>query len=103
MKRVRPCQNPDCENTVPRPRRLFCCERCSMRVHHAKERERKALARAAGQVIQPAPVLRRESSVIAPGRVCHDCGIPETQYRCAKCWRRLRQRLGISEGNLCEI
>ena len=101
--RPRICGNPECGNPLPKTRWVFCSERCSNRVHHAKERERKALARAAGQVSQAAPVLRRESSVIVPGRVCHDCGIPETQYRCAKCWRRLRQRLGISEGNLCEI
>ena len=94
--RPRICGNPECGNPLPKTRWVFCSERCSNRVHHAKERERKALARAAGQVSQAAPALRRESFVIVPGRVCHDCGIPETQYRCPSCLAKWRAKHGVT-------
>ena len=29
-------------------------------------------------------------------RRCHDCGAPTTDYRCPRCWARLRSRGGYS-------
>ena len=26
----------------------------------------------------------------APGRVCHDCGRPTSNYRCRSCWAKIR-------------
>lgn len=30
------------------------------------------------------------SSRLAPGRVCHDCGRPTSNYRCSSCWEKIR-------------
>lgn len=92
--RPKTCGNPKCGNPLPKTRWVFCSDRCSNRVHHAKERERKALARTADPVNQVAPVLR-ESSVIVPGRVCHDCKRPTSDYRCPTCLARWRARHGV--------
>ena len=31
-----------------------------------------------------------DSIRLAPGRVCHDCGRPTTDYRCRSCWAKIR-------------
>ena len=94
--RPRICGNPECGNPLPKTRWVFCSERCSNRVHHAKERERKALARAAGPVNQAAPARRYEPTVNAAGRACHDCGRRTTNYRCPDCLGKWRARHGVT-------
>ena len=29
-------------------------------------------------------------------RKCHDCGKPTNDYRCPKCWQKIRSRHGVS-------
>ena len=38
------------------------------------------------------PKLKRDGSM----RKCHDCGKPTTDYRCSKCWAKLRSKHGYS-------
>lgn len=35
-------------------------------------------------------------------RRCHDCGAPTTDYRCPKCWRRLRSKGGYGADLPCQ-
>ena len=65
--RPRICGNPECGNPLPKTRWVFCSERCSNRVHHAKERERKALARAAGQDDAAEAGLEAQCAELCPG------------------------------------
>ena len=39
------------------------------------------------------PLYKRNSRYM---RRCHDCGRPTTDYRCPRCWARLRSRGGYS-------
>lgn len=44
-------------------------------------------------------ILRGEASyrqITRYMRRCHDCGRPTTDYRCPRCWARLRSRGGYS-------
>ena len=94
MKRIRPCHNPDCNNNVPRPRRLFCCERCSKivhgRIYRAKER---SLDKAVAPVVQ---MRRYEPTVVVTVRVCHECKRPTPDYRCPECLAKWRAKHGVS-------
>lgn len=40
--------------------------------------------------------IRTGGSQKEPTRRCHDCGRPTTDYRCPRCWARLRSRGGYS-------
>ena len=40
--------------------------------------------------------IRTGGSQMEPTRRCHDCGRPTTDYRCPRCWARLRSRGGYS-------
>lgn len=40
--------------------------------------------------------IRTGGSQKEPTRHCHDCGAPTTDYRCPKCWARLRSRGGYA-------
>ena len=40
--------------------------------------------------------IRTGGSQKDPTRRCHDCGRPTTDYRCPRCWARLRSRGGYS-------
>ena len=30
-------------------------------------------------------------------RRCHDCGRPTTDYRCPKCWAKIRRKSGVED------
>lgn len=30
-------------------------------------------------------------------RRCHDCGAPTTDYRCPKCWAKIRRKSGVED------
>ena len=40
--------------------------------------------------------IRTGGSQKEPTRRCHDCGRPTTDYRCPRCWARLRRTGGYS-------
>lgn len=40
--------------------------------------------------------IRTGGSLKEPTRRCHDCGRPTTDYRCPRCWARLRRAGGYS-------
>lgn len=40
--------------------------------------------------------IRTGGSQKEPTRRCHDCGRPTTDYRCPRCWARLRRAGGYS-------
>ena len=40
--------------------------------------------------------IRTGGSQKEPTRRCHDCGAPTTDYRCPRCWARLRRTGGYS-------
>ena len=40
--------------------------------------------------------IRTGGSQKEPTRRCHDCGAPTTDYRCPRCWARLRRAGGYA-------
>nr|DAH15165.1 MAG TPA: hypothetical protein [Caudoviricetes sp.] len=40
--------------------------------------------------------IRNGGSQKEPTRRCHDCGRPTTDYRCPRCWARLRRAGGYA-------
>lgn len=70
------------ESFQPSSSRQHVCSRPACRRADATRRTRQALAEKRAVYIQN---LRR----------CHDCGRPTSNYRCKRCWEKLRRDLDI--------
>lgn len=50
----------------------------------------KACIRANSDKLKALALEEKRSVKIYNMRRCHDCGLPTTNYRCAKCWAKIR-------------
>lgn len=77
--------------------RVYCSDACRARARQARERGEENFVKGAGTHGTQTDMHKKPQ---VQKRRCHDCGKPTHNYRCAECWRKVRDANGISESEL---